>query len=53
MSLSSHEDGLNQDGDVFPTEDDYKTLRKVPVAMPASAYLICFMEFAERASYYG
>ena len=36
-----------------PTEEDFKTLRKVPGKMPAVAYTLCAVEFAERASYYG
>lgn len=36
-----------------PTEDEYQTLRKVAGKMPAVAYTICAVEFAERASYYG
>lgn len=36
-----------------PTEDELKTLRRIPGKMPIVAYLICVVEFCERASYYG
>lgn len=36
-----------------PTEEELQTLRRVPGKMPTIAYLICFVEFCERASYYG
>ncbi|KAH9879699.1 hypothetical protein IAQ61_001518 [Plenodomus lingam] len=36
-----------------PTEEEFKTLRRVPGPMPTVAYVICAVEFAERASYYG
>ncbi|KAH8888560.1 MFS general substrate transporter [Thozetella sp. PMI_491] len=36
-----------------PTEEDLKTLRRVPGSLPTVAYLICVVEFCERASYYG
>lgn len=36
-----------------PTEDELKTLRRIPGKMPTIAYLICIVEFCERASYYG
>ncbi|KAF2214059.1 hypothetical protein CERZMDRAFT_111009 [Cercospora zeae-maydis SCOH1-5] len=36
-----------------PTLDELRTLRRVPGKMPAIAYLICIVEFCERASYYG
>lgn len=53
MANSIRDDGLDHNGDILPTKEDYATLRKVSVPMPPSAYLLCFMEFAERASYYG
>lgn len=37
----------------FPTEDERNTLRRVAGKMPTIAYVICAVEFAERASYYG
>ncbi|KAK4183801.1 general substrate transporter [Podospora australis] len=36
-----------------PTEEDLATLRRVPGNIPIIAYLICIVEFCERASYYG
>lgn len=36
-----------------PTEEDLKTLRRLPGALPWIAFLLCVVEFAERASYYG
>lgn len=36
-----------------PTEQEYLTLRKVADSIPHTAYLLCIVELAERASYYG
>ncbi|KAI1265228.1 MFS general substrate transporter [Xylariaceae sp. FL1019] len=36
-----------------PTEEELATLRRVPGKLPIVAYLICIVEFCERASYYG
>ncbi|RDL29896.1 MFS general substrate transporter [Venustampulla echinocandica] len=36
-----------------PTEEERTTLRRIPGSLPAVAYVICAVEFAERASYYG
>nr|GAT56475.1 PTR2-domain-containing protein [Mycena chlorophos] len=36
-----------------PTDEERATLRFVSGPIPWSAYLICLVEFAERASYYG
>ncbi|KAK3314467.1 general substrate transporter [Apodospora peruviana] len=36
-----------------PTEEEKATLRRVPGEIPIMAYLICVVEFCERASYYG
>ena len=36
-----------------PTEEELKTLRRIPGNLPIIAYLICIVEFCERASYYG
>ena len=36
-----------------PTEEEALTLRKVADKIPINAYLLCCIEFAERASYYG
>ncbi|CZR50253.1 probable peptide transporter PTR2 [Phialocephala subalpina] len=36
-----------------PTEEERHTLRRVAGKLPVVAYVICAVEFAERASYYG
>jgi len=36
-----------------PTEEEMRTLRRIPGKLPTVAYLICIVEFCERASYYG
>ena len=36
-----------------PTEEEQHVLRKVAGRIPAVAYLLCIVELAERASYYG
>ncbi|KAE8452712.1 hypothetical protein EG329_013971 [Mollisiaceae sp. DMI_Dod_QoI] len=36
-----------------PTDEERHTLRRVPGKLPIIAYVICAVEFAERASYYG
>ncbi|KAJ8123187.1 hypothetical protein ONZ43_g803 [Nemania bipapillata] len=36
-----------------PTAEELKTLRRVPGSLPVVAYLICIVEFCERASFYG
>ncbi|KAL1406648.1 hypothetical protein Q8F55_008354 [Vanrija albida] len=41
------------DPDTIPTEEELSTLRKVPAGMPLVVLLLCLVEFAERASYYG
>lgn len=46
---SSTDDGLHP----APTEEESRTLRKVSDRMPMVIWLLCFVEFAERASYYG
>lgn len=40
-------------GLVVPTDEERATLRRVAGKMPMTAYLLCAVEFAERASYYG
>lgn len=37
----------------FPTDEEQKTLRRVPERLPLTAFAIGFCEFAERFSYYG
>ncbi|KAL1980215.1 hypothetical protein VTN96DRAFT_4449 [Rasamsonia emersonii] len=45
---------LSDDGDYpAPTEEEKKTLRRVPENLPLVSYALCLVEFAERASYYG
>ncbi|KII83937.1 hypothetical protein PLICRDRAFT_432549 [Plicaturopsis crispa FD-325 SS-3] len=52
-----HEIAAQNDGPdslfVHPTDEELATLRKVSGSIPATAYLLCVVEFAERASYYG
>ncbi|KAG6827006.1 hypothetical protein H0H92_013590 [Tricholoma furcatifolium] len=45
-------DGIH-DGLIFPTEEEIQTLRRVSDAIPWNAYLIAFVELAERFSFYG
>ncbi|KAJ7760878.1 peptide transporter PTR2A [Mycena maculata] len=51
IGLELHDDGLN-DG-VCPTEAQYGSLRRVADDIPWNAYLIAFVELAERFSTYG
>lgn len=44
---------MNEDYEGKPTDEELRTLRRVPGNIPIIAYLICVVEFAERASYYG
>jgi len=37
----------------FPTEEELKTLRRVPASIPWRIYTIAFVELVERMSYYG
>jgi hypothetical protein len=37
----------------LPTDEEKKTLRHVAGSIPWIAFALCFVEFAERASYYG
>lgn len=37
----------------IPTEEEARILRKVSDTIPKTAYMLCLVEFAERASYYG
>ncbi|KAI9645713.1 peptide transporter ptr2 [Ciborinia camelliae] len=39
------------DPELIPTEEEKRTLRKVAGKLPTITYLICAVEFAERASY--
>jgi hypothetical protein len=44
---------LDHEGIERPTEEERASLRRVSGHIPWAAYLICIIEFAERASYYG
>lgn len=44
---------MAEDYEGKPTEEELQTLRRVPGKIPTIAYLICVVEFCERASYYG
>ncbi|QUC18886.1 uncharacterized protein UV8b_03127 [Ustilaginoidea virens] len=44
---------LNQGYEGKPTDEEFKNLRRVPVQIPTIAYLLCIVEFCERASYIG
>lgn len=37
----------------LPTEEEARTLRKVADSIPNVAWMLCIVELAERASYYG
>ncbi|RXK39848.1 hypothetical protein M231_02905 [Tremella mesenterica] len=41
------------DSEQIPTEEEMMSLRKVPGGMPFVCILMCLVELAERASYYG
>ena len=47
------EDGMDSHGHVIPTEEELAILPRVAGSMPWTAYMLCAVEFAERASYYG
>lgn len=44
---------LNTEYEGKPTPEELQTLRRVPGKLPTVAYLLCAVEFCERASYYG
>lgn len=44
---------MEDDYEGKPTTEELRTLRRVPINIPIVAYLICIVEFSERASYYG
>ncbi|KAL1856996.1 hypothetical protein VTK73DRAFT_8161 [Phialemonium thermophilum] len=48
-----HDSSSEDDYEGKPTEEEKRTLRRVPGKLPTIAYLICIVEFCERASYYG
>ena len=45
--------GPGDDYEGKPTEEELAVLRRVPGSVPIMAYLICVVEFCERASYLG
>jgi hypothetical protein len=44
---------LNSNYEGKPSVEENQTLPRIPGPMPIVAYLICAVEFAERASFYG
>ncbi|KAL5526292.1 hypothetical protein ACEPAF_8015 [Sanghuangporus sanghuang] len=48
-SLAHH----HVDGTEIPTEEDMVSLRRIPDTLPFRAYMIAYVELAERFSYYG
>lgn len=46
---------VNEDeyGNVFPTEEELSSLRRVPEQIPMTAWTVAFCELAERFGYYG
>lgn len=47
------QDSYLADEDDFPTQEELKTLRRVPAKIPLKIYSIAFIELVERMSYYG
>jgi hypothetical protein len=45
-------EALEQDYDGKPTKEELLILRRVSGNLPLSAYVLCFVEFCERGSYY-
>jgi hypothetical protein len=52
-NLSDDDDDDDDENFPAPTEEELKTLRKVAANMPLVTFALCWVEFAERASYYG
>lgn len=48
-----HDGSDLSDDDDYPTEDEMKTLRRMPDKIPWKAFPIAFVELCERFSYYG
>ncbi|KAL2259482.1 hypothetical protein VTK26DRAFT_6837 [Humicola hyalothermophila] len=44
--------GITADGEI-PTEEEMRTLRRIPDKIPLNIYTIAFVELCERFSYYG
>lgn len=53
VNHSGKYDVMDIKGHVVPTEDELSSLPRIAGTMPWSAYMLCAVEFAERASYYG
>jgi hypothetical protein len=51
VSLAPANDGMYENGHIMPTDEELLTLPRVAGRMPWSAYMLCGVEFAERASY--
>ncbi|PSN67687.1 peptide transporter PTR2-A [Corynespora cassiicola Philippines] len=47
------QDSYLSDSEDFPTDEELRTLRRVPAAIPWKIYTIAFVELVERMSYYG
>ncbi|KAI0884949.1 PTR2-domain-containing protein [Annulohypoxylon maeteangense] len=52
-SLEEASSGIDDENYPPPTDEERKTLRKVFDSIPLTAWSLCFVELAERASYYG
>lgn len=52
---ATHQDHYlgSDEHDDFPTEEEMKTLHRVPAPIPWKIYTIAFVELVERMSYYG
>ncbi|KIH86438.1 oligopeptide transporter [Sporothrix brasiliensis 5110] len=55
LPIPSEQSGPVVDVDAYPlpTEEEQHTLRKISDSIPLTAWLLCLVEMAERASYYG
>lgn len=53
VTLKPSQSEYYDNGFLIPTEEELETLPKIAGTMPWTAYLLCGVEFAERASYYG
>jgi hypothetical protein len=52
--LYTHEEVSDEENQgEYPTEEDLRTLRRVPGSIPWKAYTLAFVELCERFSYYG
>ena len=45
-------EAVDHDYEGKPTDEELSTLRRVAGAIPITAYVLCFVEFCERGSYY-